>query len=102
MERGFGKMFLAPSPRRALPRAQRAINKGYNLVDMSRRSLTYETRLFKYSKRGFAVAIPGFEKDRVDPRLTQKNLRDVKGLAKLLLLESFQRTLQGNGIKKAL
>ena len=49
-----------------LPRTQRAINKEFNLVDMSRRSLTYETRLFKYSQRGFAVAIPGFDRHRVD------------------------------------
>ena len=73
----------------ALPRAQRAINKGYNLVDMSRRSLTYEPRLFKYSKRGFAVAIPGFDRNRVDPNLFKKNMREVKGgLAKLLLFEA--------------
>ena len=46
----------------ALERACRAITRGYNLVDMSRRSLTYESRLYKYSKRGFAVAIPGFDR----------------------------------------
>lgn len=46
----------------ALERACRAITRGFNLVDMSRRSLTYEQRLFKYSKRGFAVAIPGFKR----------------------------------------
>jgi hypothetical protein len=34
-----------------LPRAQRALKRRYNLVDVSRRSLTYEIRLFKYSKR---------------------------------------------------
>jgi len=28
---------------------------------MSRRSLTYETRLYKYAKRGFAVQVPGLE-----------------------------------------
>jgi hypothetical protein len=46
----------------ALPRARRAINKAYNLVDLSRRSLTYEVRLHKYAKRGFAVAVPGFDR----------------------------------------
>jgi len=45
----------------ALPRCRRAILKGYNLVDLTRRSLTYEIRLLKYSKRGFAVAVPGLE-----------------------------------------
>ncbi len=52
-----------------LPRTQRAINRQYNLVDMGRRSLTYETRLFKYSQRGFSVAIPGFDRDQVDPSI---------------------------------
>lgn len=32
----------------AIPRSRRAINYHMNLTDMSRRSLTYETRLFKY------------------------------------------------------
>lgn len=45
--------------RRALPRAQRAVTQRINVVDLTRRSLTYEVRLYKYAKRGFAVAIPG-------------------------------------------
>ena len=32
----------------ALPRFHRAITRQYNLVDLSRRSTTYEARLFKY------------------------------------------------------
>ncbi len=54
---------------------------------MSRRSLTYEVRLFKYSKRGFALAVPGFDRSRVDPRIFQKRDKEVKGLAKLLVFE---------------
>jgi len=42
----------------ALPRALRAVRRGYNLVDPSRQSLTYEARLLKYARRGFAVGIP--------------------------------------------
>ena len=38
----------------AMERAQRALCKRYNLVNMSRRSLSYETRLAKYSRRGYA------------------------------------------------
>ena len=34
-----------------MDRSVRAVSKGYNLVNMSRRSLSYETRLRKYSKR---------------------------------------------------
>ncbi|CAN0459671.1 unnamed protein product, partial [Ectocarpus sp. 12 AP-2014] len=36
----------------ATNRAARAICKRYNLVDVSRRSPSYESRLFKYGKRG--------------------------------------------------
>jgi hypothetical protein len=43
----------------ALPRALRALRRGYNLVDPSRQSLTYENRLMKYARRGFTIAVPG-------------------------------------------
>lgn len=43
----------------ALPRAIRAIQTRTNLVDPSRQSTTYETRLTKYAKRNFAIAVPG-------------------------------------------
>ncbi|CAM9988820.1 unnamed protein product, partial [Sphacelaria rigidula] len=36
----------------ATNRAARAICKQYNVVDLSRRSPSYEHRLFKYGKRG--------------------------------------------------
>ena len=52
-----------------LPRGRRALNKRYNLVDLSRRSLTYEYRLQKYSKRGFGVRIPNYQPDRVQQGL---------------------------------
>jgi hypothetical protein len=42
----------------ALPRALRAVRRGYNLVDPTRQSLTYEARLLKYARRGFAVGLP--------------------------------------------
>lgn len=71
----------------ALPRAQRALTKRYNLVDMTRRSLTYESRLYKYAKRGFAVAVPGLLRHLVKVDLYQKRPWEVKGLAKLLLFE---------------
>ena len=62
----------------AIPRSKRAINtrcSNYNnnnlillgnLVDMSRRSLTYETRLYKYATRGFSVAVPGLSRQHID------------------------------------
>ncbi|KAJ3095565.1 Protein mono-ADP-ribosyltransferase parp4 [Phlyctochytrium planicorne] len=69
----------------ALPRALRAMTYRYNLVDMTRRSASYELRLFKYAKRGFAVACPN-----VDPsKLKQVGMiNSGNGLAKLLSLEA--------------
>ena len=43
----------------ALPRARRALNGRYNLIDETRPNVKYEARLFKYSLRGFAVGVPG-------------------------------------------
>ena len=37
------------------PRAHRALVAGYNRVDLTRRSPTYETRLIKYARRGYAI-----------------------------------------------
>lgn len=81
-------------------RFKRALTKRYNLVNTrynrlpakvinfnSRRSLTYESRLFKYSKRGFAVAVPNLDKSRVDTRIFSKDFKQVSGLAKLVLYD---------------
>ena len=76
----------------AIPRARRAINKQFNLVDLSRRSLTYETRLHKYSTRGFAVRVPGLDLSRINSNLYQRSVGEVKGLAKLLILNNIQST----------
>jgi hypothetical protein len=49
----------------ALPRARRAFNYRYNITDPTRqtfRTTSYEYRLYKYSKRGFAIAVPGFKR----------------------------------------
>jgi hypothetical protein len=47
----------------AIPRSRRALNYSVNIVDMSRRSYTYETRLIKYAQRKFAIAVPGLPFD---------------------------------------
>ncbi len=70
-----------------LPRTRRAITKEFCLVDMSRRSLTYESRLYKYALRGYAVAVPGLDRSNVDPDLFTKKMSEVNGLAKLLWME---------------
>lgn len=73
----------------AMERGRRALTKRYNLVNPSRRSLTYESRLFKYSKRGFAVAVPDLDKSRVNQRLLGPTATpsQFQGLAKLLVYD---------------
>jgi hypothetical protein len=57
------------------------------VVDTSRRSYTYETRLLKYAKRGFAVFDQRLERARVAQDLSRKKCHQVTDLARLLLLE---------------
>ncbi|KAJ3095563.1 Protein mono-ADP-ribosyltransferase parp4 [Phlyctochytrium planicorne] len=69
----------------ALPRALRAMTRRFNLVDMTRRSASYELRLFKYAKRGFAVACPNVDVSKL------KQVGKINtgfGLSKLLSLEA--------------
>ncbi|KAJ5067611.1 hypothetical protein M0811_02799 [Anaeramoeba ignava] len=73
----------------ASPRFLRATTKRYNMVDLTRRSPSYESRLLKYAHRGFCVAIPGFNQSYVDEAIFQKGFHQVQGLAKLLLLDKF-------------
>mmetsp|Transcript_11094 Transcript_11094/g.16738 ORF Transcript_11094/g.16738 Transcript_11094/m.16738 type:complete len:725 (-) Transcript_11094:141-2315(-) len=77
-----------------LPRCRRALTKRYNLVDLTRRSLTYEIRLFKYSKRGFRVLVPGYRPNEIDSGLynDSRPLKEVSGLARLLLLDHRRNT----------
>lgn len=44
-------------------------------------------RLAKYASRGFEVAVPGLNRSKVDPMIFERAWSNVKGLAKLLLLE---------------
>ena len=44
-------------------------------------------RLYKYSKRGFVVAVPDLDKERVNPKIFEKHLSEAEGLCKLLLFE---------------
>lgn len=74
-----------------MERFKRAMTKRYNLVNISRRSLTYEQRLYKYSRRGFAVAVPNLDKSRVNPDILKKSLKEVFGLSKLLLYDSLSQ-----------
>ncbi|KAJ3214239.1 Protein mono-ADP-ribosyltransferase parp4 [Dinochytrium kinnereticum] len=69
----------------ALPRALRALTRRYNLVDMTRRSASYEFRLFKYAKRGFAIGVPNVDASKV---VAANRVTQGQGLAKLLSLEA--------------
>ena len=51
----------------ANPRAIVSMMRQSNMVDMTRRSPSYEVRLAKYSSRGFEVYIPGLKRNEVDP-----------------------------------
>ena len=70
----------------ANPRARRAITKQMNTVDMTRRSLTYEVRLAKYARRGFAVAVPDVDLELVDVP-AHKQAKLTSGLEKLIVLD---------------
>eukprot|EP01117_Protostelium_nocturnum_P006255 TRINITY_DN2256_c0_g3_i1.p1 TRINITY_DN2256_c0_g3~~TRINITY_DN2256_c0_g3_i1.p1 ORF type:complete len:1398 (+),score=544.34 TRINITY_DN2256_c0_g3_i1:123-4316(+) len=70
------------------PRCARALKYQTNIVDMTRRSPSYENRLIKYSKRGFSISVPGFE-----PNRPQINWIDWKnnGLSKLIRVDRAQK-----------
>lgn len=70
-----------------LPRAIRALTRRENVIDPNRQSRSYECRLAKYAKRGFAVSIPSFRRNNVDFSLYSKPLSELQGLAVLLRLE---------------
>ena len=69
----------------ALPRSQRALNQAFNLVDPSRRSKSYEMRLYKYAQRGFSVAVPAFDDAKVSGSVLRMPASETQGLSRLLL-----------------
>lgn len=80
----------------AVPRSAYSMIRRTNIVDMSRRSPSYEFRLQKYNRRGFSVTIPDLEKDRIDMRIYTKKPTHVKGLARLLILEHMDNNIKQN------
>ena len=71
----------------ASPRCIRSLTHQVNLVDVDRQSTTYEYRLYKYSRRGFSVAIPGFNPEKVKNQLLQYPRR--------LLFSSMEHLMHG-------
>lgn len=71
----------------AAPRALTAYMTQANTIDLTRRSPSYESRLSKYSHRGFEVYWPLLERSRIDPTIFERNFARTVGLARLLVLE---------------
>jgi len=69
------------------PRTALAFATQSNTIDMTRRSPSYEMRLAKYASRGFEVLVPNLDRNRVDPCIYEKRFDQVKGLARLLMME---------------
>ncbi|KAL2833986.1 ankyrin repeat-containing domain protein [Aspergillus pseudoustus] len=69
------------------PRALGAYITQVNNIDLSRRSPSYESRLSKYSRRGFEAFWPDLDRSRIDPTIFERNLKRIVGLARLLVLE---------------
>ena len=85
-------------------RARRALCKRINLFDLSRRSLTYEKRLHKYSRRGFAVLVPDLDLSKIDyPSLHGIRGQGLKGARLLLGFDEGERraVLRAEVIKEA-
>lgn len=69
------------------PRAKRAFETGCNILDSRFNSPTYAERLWKYAKRGFAVAVPGLDINMVSPRVANDNYVFVQDKDILLRLD---------------
>lgn len=77
-------------------RAHYAITNRRNIIDMTRRSITYEYRLKKYNERGYGVVIPEFDKSKINYRIFSKSPSQVSGLARLLILENINDNVKQN------
>lgn len=58
----------------ANPRAIISMMRQSNVVDVTRRSPSYEVRLTKYSSRGFEIYVPELKRGEIDPTVCQVHL----------------------------
>jgi len=63
-----------------------AIKYSTNKLDLSLRSASYEYRLAKYGRRGYATFVDDLDISRVNNQIYSKNVKYQKDLAKLLVL----------------
>ncbi|MCJ1245260.1 hypothetical protein MMC30_002463 [Trapelia coarctata] len=73
------------------PRGITAFMTQTNTIDLSRRSPSYESRLSKYSHRGFEVYWPLLDRSRVDPTIFERSFARTMGLARMLVLETLPK-----------
>ncbi|KAL7276030.1 hypothetical protein RUND412_000999 [Rhizina undulata] len=71
----------------ANPRSIASYMTQCNDIDLTRRSPSYESRLSKYSHRGFEVYCPFLDRSKIDPTIFERSFTRTKGLARLLVLE---------------
>lgn len=69
------------------PRSHHAITHSVNTVNVYKASSSYEYRLSKYGKRGFAVYVPNFTEENLNEQIYTRPPHQSEGLAKLLVLE---------------
>jgi len=74
------------------PRALAAYVTQTNVVDLSRRSPSYENRLSKYAHRGFEIYWPHLDRSKVDPTIFERSFGRTEGLARLLVLEKLPKS----------
>ncbi len=79
----------------ASPRGLAAYIFRINTVDLTRRSPSYETRLFKYFERGFEVHWPRLERSKIDRCIYINPTAKHVGLALLLVLPILKRRSKG-------
>jgi len=75
-------------------RSLNAFQTKYNVVDLSRRSPSYESRLYKYNKRGFGIYIP-FKYRNKNNKLYFMN-RKALGIDKLMYLIKYAKARNFN------
>jgi ankyrin repeat protein len=73
------------------PRAITSLMTQVNEVDLTRRSPSYESRLSKYSHRGFEIHWPQLDRTRIDPTIFERSFPRTVGLARLLVLEKLPK-----------